>query len=258
MPNYAKFLKDMVSRKTRIGEFETTAATEACLAMMYNKVPAKKTDPGSFTIPCSIGNNYTCKALCDPGASINLMSKSIFQKLGIGEAKPTTVMLQLADRSPFLATGRVLLDFENNELVVRVDSQQVKINMFKVMKYSADIEDFQVIGETTAFDPDSEVTCLSREYITNLGSTTTEQNFSEEMEQFNPEIGSRSDRQLQCRNQLSMLRLYLCKGFNNLLEQDDKGDVSAETTGPAPAEVSAGIQISAERLLCYWLIPKSE
>ncbi|KAK8563271.1 hypothetical protein V6N12_035421 [Hibiscus sabdariffa] len=61
-----------------------------------------------------------------------------------------------------------------------------------------------------------------------------------------------------CRNQLSMLRLYLCKGFNNLLEQDDKGDVSAETTGPAPAEVSAGTQISAERLLCYWLIPKSK
>ncbi|KAK9027522.1 hypothetical protein V6N11_067355 [Hibiscus sabdariffa] len=44
-----------------------------------------------------------------------------------------------------------------------------------------------------------------------------------------------------------MLRLYLCKGFNNLLEQDDKGDVSAETTGPAPAEVSDGIQISAEQ-----------
>ncbi|KAK8601479.1 hypothetical protein V6N12_051312 [Hibiscus sabdariffa] len=55
-----------------------------------------------------------------------------------------------------------------------------------------------------------------------------------------------------------MLRLYLCKGFNNLLEQDDKGDVSAETTGPAPAEVSAGIQISAERLLCYWLIPNND
>ncbi|KAK8569346.1 hypothetical protein V6N13_107189 [Hibiscus sabdariffa] len=43
-----------------------------------------------------------------------------------------------------------------------------------------------------------------------------------------------------------MLRFYLCKGFNNLLQQDDKGDVSAETTGPAPAEVSAGTQISAE------------
>ncbi|KAK8656619.1 hypothetical protein V6N13_098564 [Hibiscus sabdariffa] len=44
-----------------------------------------------------------------------------------------------------------------------------------------------------------------------------------------------------------MLRFYLCKGFNDLLEQDDKGDVSSETTGPAPAEVSAGTQISVER-----------
>ncbi|KAK8578885.1 hypothetical protein V6N12_069229 [Hibiscus sabdariffa] len=103
MPNYAKFLKDTVSRKARIGEFETTAATKACLAMMHNKVPAKQTDPWSFTIPCSIVNHYTSKALCDPGASINLMPKSLFQKLGIGEAKPTTVMLQLADHSPRLA-----------------------------------------------------------------------------------------------------------------------------------------------------------
>ncbi|KAL4317923.1 hypothetical protein GQ457_18G010730 [Hibiscus cannabinus] len=43
MPNYVKFLKDMVSRRTRIGEFETAAATEACLAMMHIKVPAKRT-----------------------------------------------------------------------------------------------------------------------------------------------------------------------------------------------------------------------
>ncbi|KAK8625862.1 hypothetical protein V6N13_057019 [Hibiscus sabdariffa] len=159
----------MVSRKTRIGEFETATATEACLAMMHNKVPTKKTDPGSFTIPCSIGNNYSTKALCDPGASINLMPKSVFQKLGNGEAKPSTVML--ADRSfvlpkgkiedilvrvdkfifladflilnceadehspiirgrPFLATGRVLLDFENGELVLRVNNQ--KVNHFTI------------------------------------------------------------------------------------------------------------------------------
>ncbi|KAK9042482.1 hypothetical protein V6N11_017552 [Hibiscus sabdariffa] len=99
MPNYAKFLKDMVTRKKRIEEFETAAATETCLALMHNKVPAKKTDPGSFIIECFIGHNYPTKALCDPGASINLMPKSVFQKLGIGEAKPTTVMLQLADHS---------------------------------------------------------------------------------------------------------------------------------------------------------------
>ncbi|KAK8681044.1 hypothetical protein V6N13_053451 [Hibiscus sabdariffa] len=86
----------MVSRKRRIGEFEIVAATETYLALMHNKVPAKKTDPGSFTIQCTIGHNYSTKALCYLGARINLMPKYLFQKLGIGEAKPTIVMLQLA------------------------------------------------------------------------------------------------------------------------------------------------------------------
>ncbi|KAK8698070.1 hypothetical protein V6N13_114201 [Hibiscus sabdariffa] len=130
MPNYVKFLKDMVSRKRRIGEFETAAATETCLALMHNKIPAKKTDLGSFTIECSIGHNYSTKALCDPGASINLMPKSIFQKLGIGEAKPTTVMLQLADHLPFRATSRAVIDFDKDEIAFQVDNDQVKMKVF--------------------------------------------------------------------------------------------------------------------------------
>ncbi|KAL4295501.1 hypothetical protein GQ457_12G016160 [Hibiscus cannabinus] len=115
MPNYAKFLKDMVTRKKLIEEFETAATTETCLALMHNKVPAKKTDPGSFTIKCFIGHNYPTKALCDPGASINLMPKSVFQKLGIGEAKPTTVMLQLADHSYVQPEGKI------EDILVQVD-----------------------------------------------------------------------------------------------------------------------------------------
>ncbi|KAK8555327.1 hypothetical protein V6N12_009475 [Hibiscus sabdariffa] len=60
---------------------------------------------------------------------------------------------------------------------------------------------------------------------------------------------------LACWNQLSMLQLHLCKGFDNLLGQDDKGDVSTETTGPARADISAGIQISAERLALLLAYP---
>ncbi|KAL4285281.1 hypothetical protein GQ457_16G021740 [Hibiscus cannabinus] len=175
MPNYAKFLKDMVTKKKRIEEFETAAATETGLALMHNKVPAKKTYPGSFTIECFIGHNYPTKALCDPGASINLMPKSVFQKLGIGEAKPTTVMLQLADHSyvqlegkiedilvqldkfifsadflildgetnteapiilgiPFLATGRVLFDFWNEELIFRAAQEEKLIKTLRQHK----------------------------------------------------------------------------------------------------------------------------
>ncbi|KAK8559944.1 hypothetical protein V6N12_012755 [Hibiscus sabdariffa] len=123
-------------QKKRIKEFETAAATETYLALMHNKIPAKKTDPGSFTIKCSIGHNYSTKALCDPGASINLMPKSVFQKLNIGEAKPTTVMLQLADHSFVQPEGKIedilrMIDFDKDEIVFKVDDDQIKMKALK-------------------------------------------------------------------------------------------------------------------------------
>ena len=54
---------------------------------------------GSFTIPCAIGNAIFERALCDLGASINLIPWLIFKKLKLGEARSTTVTLQLADQS---------------------------------------------------------------------------------------------------------------------------------------------------------------
>ena len=54
---------------------------------------------GSFTIPCAIGNSVFEKALCDFGASINLMPLSIIKKLNLREARPTIVTLQLENRS---------------------------------------------------------------------------------------------------------------------------------------------------------------
>nr|XP_016491913.1 PREDICTED: uncharacterized protein LOC107811486 [Nicotiana tabacum] len=59
----------------------------------------KMSDPGSFTIPCTIGSYAFAKALCDLGASINLMPLAIYTKLGIGRARPTLMLLQLADRT---------------------------------------------------------------------------------------------------------------------------------------------------------------
>ncbi|KAF5475719.1 hypothetical protein F2P56_007495 [Juglans regia] len=68
-------------------------------AILQKKLQPKLKDPKSFTIPYTIGNSYFDKVLCDLGASINLMPLSVFRKLGLGEAKPTTISLQLADRS---------------------------------------------------------------------------------------------------------------------------------------------------------------
>ncbi|KAJ9538247.1 hypothetical protein OSB04_030980 [Centaurea solstitialis] len=99
MPSYVKFLKDIISNKRKIEEHATVALTEECSAIIQNKLPHKLKDPGSFTIPIQIGVSTFGKALCDLGASINLMPLSIFRKLGLGEVQPTNVILQLADRS---------------------------------------------------------------------------------------------------------------------------------------------------------------
>ncbi|KAL6553812.1 hypothetical protein OROMI_019485 [Orobanche minor] len=99
MSSYAKFLKDILANKRKLEEHETVMLTEESSAIIQQKLPPKLKDPGTFTVPCTIGKINCGKALCDLGASINLMPLSIFQKLNMGEAKATTVSLQLADRS---------------------------------------------------------------------------------------------------------------------------------------------------------------
>ncbi|XP_049360697.1 uncharacterized protein LOC125825395 [Solanum verrucosum] len=59
----------------------------------------KKEDPGAFTIPCTIGLLHFEKALCDLGAIINLMSLSIYKKLGLGAPKRIAMRLLMADRT---------------------------------------------------------------------------------------------------------------------------------------------------------------
>ncbi|GJZ02403.1 DNA-directed DNA polymerase [Tanacetum coccineum] len=99
MPKYAKFLKGILSNKTRLEEACTVTMNERCLAVFLNKLPSKEKDPGSFTIPCDIGHLYINNALADLGASIRLMPYTMYEKLGLGEPKPTRISLELADRS---------------------------------------------------------------------------------------------------------------------------------------------------------------
>ncbi|XP_019255017.1 PREDICTED: uncharacterized protein LOC109233585 [Nicotiana attenuata] len=65
----------------------------------------KVSDPGSFTIPCTIGSYAFAKALCDLGVSKNLMPLAIYSKLGIGRSRPTSMLLQLADPTVKRPTG---------------------------------------------------------------------------------------------------------------------------------------------------------
>ncbi|XP_075489520.1 uncharacterized protein LOC142528363 [Primulina tabacum] len=99
MPSYAKFLKDILANKRKLEDHMTVNLTKNCYASVQNKIPQKLKDPGSFSIPCVIGDIVFHKTLSDLCASINLMPLSVFRKLGLGEPKSTQMSLQLADRS---------------------------------------------------------------------------------------------------------------------------------------------------------------
>ncbi|XP_006596841.1 uncharacterized protein LOC114384061 [Glycine soja] len=62
-------------------------------------LPPKHKDPGSVTIPCSIGEVAVRKSLIDLGASINLMPLSMCRRLRELEIMPTRMTLQLAGHS---------------------------------------------------------------------------------------------------------------------------------------------------------------
>ena len=91
---------------------------EQVSAIFQNNNALKYKDPGCPTISCFIGEHKIEKALLDLGASVNfvnLLPYSIFQSLNLGELKPTSVTLLLADRSVKVPRGIV------EDVLVQVD-----------------------------------------------------------------------------------------------------------------------------------------
>ncbi|XP_073294455.1 uncharacterized protein [Primulina huaijiensis] len=139
MPNYAKFLKEILSNKRKLVDFETVKLSKESSAILQNKLPPKLKDPCSFSIPCTIGSSFFSKALCDLGASINLMPYSCFEKLGIGEVRPTTISLQLAYRSIKYPRGVI------EDVLVKVEKFIFPVD-FVVLDMEEDREILLILG----------------------------------------------------------------------------------------------------------------
>lgn len=122
-----------------MGDFKTITLTEWCIAILTNKLPPKLKDQWSFTIPYFIGNHYVGKALCDLVASINLMPLSIFKKLRIEKARPTIVMLQLADWSYTHLNSKI------EDMLVRVDKFIFPTD-FLILEIEADQNVSSILG----------------------------------------------------------------------------------------------------------------
>ncbi|RVW18965.1 Retrovirus-related Pol polyprotein from transposon 17.6 [Vitis vinifera] len=116
VPTYAKFLKDLCTIKRGLTVNKKAFLTEQVSAILQCKSPLKYKDPGSPTISVMIGGKVVEKALLDLGASVNLLPYSVYKQLGLGELKPTTITLSLADRSVKIPRGVI------EDVLVQVDN----------------------------------------------------------------------------------------------------------------------------------------
>ena len=85
------------------------------VSTMQCKSPLKHKDLGCPTISVSIEGTCVEKALLDLGASVNLLPYSVYKQLGLGELKPTSITLSLADRSVKIPRGMI------KDVLVQVD-----------------------------------------------------------------------------------------------------------------------------------------
>ncbi|KAM1441411.1 hypothetical protein ACFXTO_009529 [Malus domestica] len=122
VPRYTKFLKELCTTRKRMSTKEVVKVGENVSAILQRKLPPKCKDPGSFTIPCVIGNTRFESAMLDLGASINVMPYSIYASMNLGALKNDGVIIQLADRSNAYPKG-VLEDVfvQVNHLVFPAD-----------------------------------------------------------------------------------------------------------------------------------------
>ncbi|GJZ94603.1 putative reverse transcriptase domain-containing protein [Tanacetum coccineum] len=65
----------------------------------HEELPPKEKDPGSFVLPCIIGNTTVSNALAYLGASISVMPFPMFKRLGLGNPRPVNMVVEMADRS---------------------------------------------------------------------------------------------------------------------------------------------------------------
>ena len=89
--------------------------TEQVSAIIQCKTLVKYKYPGCPTISVNIGGTCVEKALLNLGASVNLLPYSFYKQLGLGELKPTTMTLSLANRSVKIPKGTV------EDVLVQVD-----------------------------------------------------------------------------------------------------------------------------------------
>ena len=124
VPTYAKFLKNLCTIKRGLNVNKKAFLIEQVSVIIQCKSPVKYKDPSCPTISVSVGGTCVEKNLLDLGASVNLLPYSVYKQLGLGELKPTSITLSLADRPMKIPRGMI------EDFLVQVDKFYCSVDFF--------------------------------------------------------------------------------------------------------------------------------
>ncbi|GJR94876.1 reverse transcriptase domain-containing protein [Tanacetum coccineum] len=121
MPNYGKFLKELISNKHKIEQISAAFLIDESSAMIQNKVPPKLGDPGSFLIPCNFNKTFSCNALAD-------LAENMLGKVGKFTFPADFVILEMEEDSKVpLILGQPFL--HTTDAVIRVKHKQLNLGV---------------------------------------------------------------------------------------------------------------------------------
>jgi hypothetical protein len=125
IPIYTKAIKELCSKKTnKIRKDPPTIHVIGNLAgLMSNTISIEKyVDPGIPMVTITINHFSISKTLIDLGAAINVMTLETMRHLNLQNLRPTTTVLELADRSKVVPEGIL------EDITVSLDSWEYPVD----------------------------------------------------------------------------------------------------------------------------------
>ncbi|CAN6573173.1 unnamed protein product [Malus baccata var. baccata] len=144
VPKYAKFLKELCTTRKRASNKEVVRVSENVSAVLQRKLPPKCKDPGSFTIPCVIGNTRFKFAMLDLGVLEDVLVQMNhlvfpvdFYVLEMGDSNHSP-QLPILLGQPFMKTTRTKINVFKGTLTMEFDGEVIDFNISDAMRYPHD------------------------------------------------------------------------------------------------------------------------
>lgn len=173
IPIYAKFLKDLCPVKRKLNVQKKAFLIEQVSAIIQRNTPPKYKDLGSPTIACVIGSSKIGQTLLDRSSSVNLLPYTIYEQLGLGELKPTPIILQLVDRSIKMPIGIV------EDVLVQIDKFFYPVDFVVLDVHLTSPSSFQapiILGRPFFATSNALINCISGILKLSFGNMTLELN----------------------------------------------------------------------------------